>query len=257
MRGYIFDLDGTVYLEDKLIEGAKEAIAELQNRGDRVVYLTNKSIATRMQYVEKLRKLGIPAELNQVINSNYMTAKYLQARLNANEAVLVIGEQPLIEELTEMGIQITEDEKEAHYVVVGWDRHFTYEKINKAYQAWLNKAKIIATNPDRTCPVEGGEIPDCGAMIGALEGATGQPIDSITGKPSRIMAEFVVTDVLMMDPSDCYMIGDRLETDIKMGNEFGLKSVLVLTGITTRDMLKNTLFSPAYVVDSIKHVPAL
>ncbi len=257
MRGYIFDLDGTVYLEDKLIEGAKEAIAELQNRGDRVVYLTNKSIATRMQYVEKLQKLGIPAELNQVINSNYMTAKYLQARLNANEAVLVIGEQPLIEELTEMGIQITEDEKEAHYVVVGWDRHFTYEKINKAYQAWLNKAKIIATNPDRTCPVEGGEIPDCGAMIGALEGATGQPIDSITGKPSRIMAEFVVTDVLMMDPSDCYMIGDRLETDIKMGNEFGLKSVLVLTGITTRDMLKNTLFSPAYVVDSIKHVPAL
>ncbi|WP_455661657.1 HAD-IIA family hydrolase [Pradoshia sp.] len=257
MRGYIFDLDGTVYLEDKLIEGAKEAIAELQNRGDRVVYLTNKSIATRMQYVEKLRKLGIPAELNQVINSNYMTAKYLQARLNANEAVLVIGEQPLIDELTEMGIQITEDEKEAHYVVVGWDRHFTYEKINKAYQAWLNKAKIIATNPDRTCPVEGGEIPDCGAMIGALEGATGQPIDSITGKPSRIMAEFVVTDVLMMDPSDCYMIGDRLETDIKMGNEFGLKSVLVLTGITTRDMLKNTSFSPAYVVDSIKHVPAL
>ncbi len=257
MRGYIFDLDGTVYLEDKLIEGAKEAIAELQNRGDRVVYLTNKSIATRMQYVEKLRKLGIPAELNQVINSNYMTAKYLKARLNAKEAVLVIGEQPLIDELTEMGIRITEDEQEARYVVVGWDRHFTYEKINKAYQAWLNKAKIIATNPDRTCPVEGGEIPDCGAMIGALEGATGQPIDSITGKPSRIMAEFVVTDILMMDPSDCYMIGDRLETDIKMGNEFGLKSVLVLTGITTRDMLEGTLFSPAYVVDSIKHVPAL
>ena len=257
MKGYIFDLDGTVYLDDKLIEGAKEAIAELQNRGDQVVFLTNKSIATRMQYVEKLRNLGISVQLNQVINSNYITAKYLQGKLNEQEAVLVIGEQPLIDELTEMGIRITEDEKEACYVVVGWDRNFTSEKINKAYQAWLNKAKIIATNPDRTCPVKGGEIPDCGAMIGALEGATGQPIDSITGKPSRLMAEFVVTDVLMMDPSDCYMIGDRLETDIKMGNEFGLKSVLVLTGITTRDMLESTSFSPAYVVDSIKHVPAL
>lgn len=257
MRGYIFDLDGTVYLDDKLIEGAKEAITELQNRGDQVVFLTNKSIATRMQYVEKLRKLGIPVELNQVINSNYITAKYLQERLNEQEAVLVIGEQPLIDELTEMGIRITEDEKEACYVVVGWDRNFTYEKINKAYQAWLNKAKIIATNPDRTCPVDGGEIPDCGAMIGALEGATGQPIDSITGKPSRLMAEFVVTDVLMMNPADCYMIGDRLETDIKMGNEFGLKSVLVLTGITTREMLGSTSYTPSYIVDSIKHVPAL
>ena len=94
-------------------------------------------------------------------------------------------------------------------------------------------------------------------MIGALEGATGQPIDSITGKPSRLMAEFVVTDVLMMNPADCYMIGDRLETDIKMGNEFGLKSVLVLTGITTREMLGSTSYTPSYIVDSIKHVPAL
>ncbi|KMY45714.1 HAD family hydrolase [Bacillus sp. FJAT-27916] len=257
MRGYIFDLDGTVYLGDELIDGAKEAIAELQSRGDQVVFLTNKSIATRMQYVEKLRKLGIPAELDQVINSNFITAKYLKSMMQKQEAVLVIGEKPLVDELTEMGIQITENEKEARYVVIGWDRQFNYEKINKAYQAWLNKAKIIATNPDRTCPVDGGEIPDCGAMIGALEGATGQPIDSITGKPSRLMAEFVVTDVLMMNPSDCFMIGDRLETDIKMGNEFGLKSVLVLTGITTREMLGAASFSPAYVVDSIKQVPAL
>ncbi|MGM9932646.1 HAD-IIA family hydrolase [Pradoshia sp.] len=257
MRGYIFDLDGTVYLGDELIDGAKEAIAELQSRGDQVVFLTNKSIATRMQYVEKLRKLGIPAELDQVINSNFITAKYLKSMMQEQEAVLVIGEKPLVDELTEMGIQITENEKEARYVVIGWDRQFNYEKINKAYQAWLNKAKIIATNPDRTCPVDGGEIPDCGAMIGALEGATGQPIDSITGKPSRLMAEFVVTDVLMMNPSDCFMIGDRLETDIKMGNEFGLKSVLVLTGITTREMLGAASFSPAYVVDSIKQVPAL
>ena len=257
MRGYIFDLDGTVYLGDELIDGAKEAIAELQSRGDQVVFLTNKSIATRMQYVEKLRKLGIPAELDQVINSNFITAKYLKSMMQEQEAVLVIGEKPLVDELTEMGIQITENEKEARYVVIGWDRQFNYEKINKAYQAGLNKAKIIATNPDRTCPVDGGEIPDCGAMIGALEGATGQPIDSITGKPSRLMAEFVVTDVLMMNPSDCFMIGDRLETDIKMGNEFGLKSVLVLTGITTREMLGAASFSPAYVVDSIKQVPAL
>ncbi|WP_409293950.1 HAD-IIA family hydrolase [Peribacillus sp. SCS-26] len=257
MKGFIFDLDGTVYLDNEMIEGAAEAIRALQERGDKVVFLTNKSIATRREYVDKLNKLGIQTELSQVINSNYITAKYLKDQLKDGEAVLVIGERPLIDELLEMGIPITEDEKLAKFVVLGWDREFNYEKINKAFQAWLNEARIIATNPDRTCPVSGGEIPDCGAMIGALEGVTGQPIEAVTGKPSKLMAEYVVRNVLNLQPEQCYMIGDRLETDIRMGNENGLNSVLVLTGITTREMLADTLYHPSYVLPSIKEVPGL
>ncbi len=253
-RGFIFDLDGTVYLDEEMIEGAAEAIAALKLRGDKVVFLTNKSISTRMDYVKKLRKLGIDVELDEVINSNFITAKFLKEVLETGEAALVIGEQPLLEELAEEGIPITYDAKQAKFVVLGWDRQFSYEKINLAFQAWLNKATIIATNPDRTCPVLGGEIPDCGAMIGALEGVTGQRIESITGKPSKWMCEYVVSQVLKLDPSQCYMVGDRLETDIRMGIENGLQSVLVLTGVTKKEMLTKSLYKPSYVLDSIKEV---
>lgn len=257
MKGFIFDLDGTVYLDEDIIDGAVEAIRELKNRGDKVVFLTNKSISTRLDYVNKLKRLGIDATLDQVINSNYITARYLKDHLKTGESVLVIGEQPLFEELIEMGISITDNEKQAKYVVLGWDRKFTYDKINKAFQAWLNQAKIIATNPDRSCPINGGEIPDCGAMIGALEGATGKPIEAVTGKPSKLMAEYVVSKVLNMKPSDCYIVGDRLETDIKMGNENGLNSVLVLTGITKSEMIQESNYQPSFILESIKEVTNL
>lgn len=127
-RGFIFDLDGTVYLDEEMIEGAAEAIAALKQRGDKVVFLTNKSISTRMDYVQKLRKLGIEVELDEVINSNFITAKFLKEALESGEAALVIGEQPLIEELADEGIPMTYDAKQAKFVVLGWDRQFSYEK---------------------------------------------------------------------------------------------------------------------------------
>ena len=253
-RGFIFDLDGTVYLDEEMIEGAADAIAALKQRGDKVVFLTNKSISTRMDYVQKLRKLGIEVELDEVINSNFITAKFLKDALESGEAALVIGEKPLLDELKEEGITLTQDAGQAKFVVLGWDREFSYEKINLAFQAWLNKARIIATNPDRTCPVLGGQIPDCGAMIGALEGVTGERIESITGKPSKWMAEYVVSQVLKLDAADCYMVGDRLETDIRMGIENGLQSVLVLTGVTNKEMLTKSSYQPSYVLDSIKEI---
>jgi len=255
VKGFIFDLDGTVYLDDQVIDGAVEAINNLREKGHKVIFLTNKSIATRNDYVDKLNKLGIQVSLDEVINSNYITVKYLKEHMKEGDAVLVIGEDPLFEELKEENIKLTEDPNQAAYVVLGWDREFNYEKLNAAYQAWLNKAIILATNPDRTCPVYGGgQIPDCGAMIGALEGATGYPIDHIIGKPSRLTAEFVVNEMLGLKPEQCFMVGDRLETDIRMGVENGLNTVLVLTGITTADMVGDAAYKPTYVLDSIKEI---
>lgn len=253
-KGFIFDLDGTVYLGDRMIDGAAEAINQLKDRGDKVVFLTNKSISTRKTYVDKLRKMGIDVSLDEVLNSNYIMAKYLQEQLKPDEKVLVIGEKPLFDELEEKDIKITNDPSKAKFVVVGWDREFNYEKLDLAYQSWANQAKIVATNPDRTCPLDDGQIPDCGAMIGAIEGATGEPIHLVVGKPSKIMADTVVNEVLNLDYSQCYMIGDRLETDIKMGNENGMNSVLVMTGITTEDMLKTTEYKPSFVLDSIRDI---
>ena len=253
-RGFIFDLDGTVYLGERSIEGAAEAINTIRKRGDKVVFLTNKSIARREDYVEKLNKMGIETTLEQVINSNYITAKYLKEKMAQNEKALIIGEDPLLDELADAGIKMTNNPDQAAYVVLGWDRKFTYEKLNLAFQAWVNNAKVIATNPDRTCPLDRGEIPDCGAIIGAFEGATGRRIGTITGKPSRLMADYAVKHVLKLSPSKCYMVGDRLETDIRMGNENGLHTVLVLTGVTTKERLYKSNYQPSFTLESVKEI---
>ena len=257
MKGFIFDLDGTIYVDDGIISGVVDALKNLKKRGDKVVFLTNKSIASRKDYVEKLTKLGIEVKLSEVINSNYITAHYLKSTMREDDSVYVIGEAPLIEELVDENIKLAKVPTNATHVVLGWDRKFTYDKLNIAFQAWRNGAKIIATNPDRTCPVEGGEVPDCGAMIGAIEGATGEPVSTITGKPSSMMAEYVLNNVLGMQAADCYMVGDRLETDIKMANEAGIQSVLVMTGITTPEMLRETIYHPNFILDSVKDIGTL
>lgn len=254
-KGFIFDLDGTVYVDEKLIDGAKEAIQQLRERGDKIVFLTNKSIATITSYVKKLKKLGIDVGRESVVNSNYLTARYLSSRMNPNDKAMVIGEKPLYDELKQMGIKVSDDETDVSYVVLGWDRKFTYEKLNRAYQAWKNGAIVVATNPDRTCPVDGGQIPDCGAIIGALEGATGEKVDIILGKPSLLAAKFIVEEILRLPPRNCYIVGDRLETDIRMGNGYGINTVLVLTGVTDRNMLKKTKDRPDLIIDSIKDLP--
>lgn len=257
MNGYIFDLDGTIYIDNEIIPGVPEAIKSLKVRGDKVIFLTNKSIANRRDYVEKLKKLGIDVELGEVINSNYITAHYLKEVMQPGDSVYVIGEEPLFEELLEENIKLADKAVNASHVIIGWDRKFTYEKLNNAFQAWKNGAEIIATNPDRTCPVKDGEVPDCGAMIGAIEGATGEPIKLITGKPSSIMASYVLNNMLKMKASDCFMIGDRLETDIKMANDVGIHSVLVMSGITTSEMLKKTIYQPKYILKSVKDILSL
>lgn len=255
-KGFIFDLDGTVYLGDKAIDGAAEAIRKLKERGDRVIFLSNKPIATRQSYVEKLKRVGIETTLNEVLNSNYIMANYLKEILQDDQKVYVVGEEPLFEELDNQSIPITMDPSNADYVVLSWDRKFNYDKLHAIYVAWTNHAKILATNPDRTCPMEDGEIPDCGAMIGAIEGATGKPIDLVVGKPSSIMAKAAIKEI-GLGFSQCYMVGDRLETDIQMGNDVGMKSVLVLTGITTEEMLKESSIKPTHVLNSIKDIPCI
>ena len=253
MRGYIFDLDGTVYLGDKMIDGAAEAIRTLRDRGDRVVFLSNKPIATRESYVKKLTKMGIPVTLDDVLNSSQIVAEYLLSQVREGESVYVIGEDPIIEELKRHQIPMTDDSNRAEYIVLSWDRQFTYDKLNIAFQAMLRGAQIIASNPDATCPLDNGQLPDTGTFIAALEVATGRSIDVVAGKPSLMAAE-AARRHLDLPSEQIFMVGDRLETDIKMGNDAGMNSVLVLTGVGTREMAENGPYRPKFIVDSIKDV---
>ena len=257
-KGFIFDLDGTVYLSDKLIPDADRVIRLLRKRGRRVVFLSNKPIQTREDYASKLTRLGIPTQPEEVINSTFVMIGYLKK--NAPQAKLfVVGEIPFVEELKRAGFAISEEPREIEYVVVAFDRTFDYRKLSIAYQAIKLGAHFVATNPDRTCPVEGGEIPDCAGMIAAIEAVTQKRVEVIVGKPSPIMIQAAL-DVMGLRAEDCILIGDRLETDIKMGKEAGIATGIVLTGVTSEETLreiKHNSIQPDFVFQSIADVENL
>ena len=257
-RGFIFDLDGTVYRSEKLIPGAEEVIRLLREKGRRVVFLSNKPIQAREDYASKLTRLGIPTQPDEVINSTLVMTNYLKKNA-ANARLFVVGEIPFVDELKRSGFIITEEPKEIDYVVVAFDRTFDYRKLNIAYQAIKLGAHFVATNPDRTCPVEGGEIPDCAGMIAAIEAVTQKKVEVIVGKPSPIMIQAAL-DVMGLRPGECVLIGDRLETDIKMGKQSGIATGIVLTGVTDEATLKEYKHSPMqpdFVFQSIADVENL
>jgi NagD protein len=254
-KGFIFDLDGTVYLSDKLIPGADVVIRLLRENRRKIVFLSNKPIQTREDYASKLTRLGIPTQPDEVINSTLVMTHYLKK--NAPQAKLfVVGEVPFVEELGRAGFTITDEPKEIEYVVVALDRTFDYQKLNIAFQAIKLGAHFVATNPDRTCPVEGGEIPDCAGMIAAIEAVTMKKVEVIVGKPSLLIIQTAL-EVMGLRSEDCILIGDRLETDIKMGRESGIATGLVLTGVTDEKTLKESSIHPDFIFQSIADVENL
>ncbi|PIV21157.1 MAG: HAD family hydrolase [Deltaproteobacteria bacterium CG03_land_8_20_14_0_80_45_14] len=254
-KGFIFDLDGTVYRSDQLIPGADGVIRLLRENKRRVVFLSNKPIQTREDYASKLTRLGIPTQPDEVINSTFVMTNYLK-KIAPQARLFVVGETPFIEELKRAGFKIIDEPKEIEYVVAAFDRTFDYQKLNIAFQAIKLGAHFVATNPDRTCPVEGGEIPDCAGMIAAIEAVTGKKVEIIVGKPSPLIIQTAL-EVMGLKPEDCILIGDRLETDIEMGKDFGIATGIVLTGVTDEKTLKESSIHPDFVFQSIADVQDL
>jgi HAD superfamily hydrolase (TIGR01450 family) len=238
-----------------LIPGAAEAVAELRRRGRRIVFLSNKPLYSRRDYAEKLTRLGIPTPQDEVINSSLVLARFL-AREAPGARVFAIGELPLLLELCRAGLELCEDPERIQYVVAAFDRTFDYRKLNIAFQALKRGARFIATNPDRTCPVEGGEIPDAAGVIAALEATTGRKVELVLGKPSEHMVRAAL-EVLGLSARECAMVGDRLETDIRMAKENGLIAVLTLTGVSSQEDIGTSAWKPDHVIESIAELPAL
>jgi NagD protein len=244
--GYVFDLDGTVYLGDALLPGARHTVETLRASGARTVFLSNKPIETRDDYARKLTRLGIPTEPADVINSSWVLARWLA--LEAPGAVLfVIGERPLLEELRATGFRLSDQPGEIEFVVASFDRTFAYPKLQIAFDAIRAGARFIATNADRYCPTPSGGLPDAGAVIGAVEGCTGKAVEVVVGKPSPITARAIL-ERLQLPAAECLMVGDRLETDIRMGRETDMPTAVVLTGVTTPELLIQSTVQPDYVL---------
>jgi arabinose operon protein AraL len=253
--GVIFDLDGTVYLGDHLLPGARETIEWLRDRAHPLVFVSNKPLQSRADYAAKLSRLDVPTRPDEVINSSLVLVRYLSREM-AGVVVYPVGEPPLLEELTAAGFRLSENPDEIDVVIASFDRTFDYHKLNVAFQALRRGARFFATNADATCPVEGGEIPDAAAVIGALEGCSKRKVELVVGKPSPLIVE-VALEGLGRRADECLMVGDRVETDILMGQRAGMATVLVLTGVTRGEDLAHAPVTPDHVLDSIAGIPGL
>lgn len=247
--GYIFDLDGTIYLGDELLPGAAETIAALRAAGRRTVFLSNNPTRTRAQYAEKLSAFGIPTPVADIVNSSFVMAQWLKREL-PGATLFVIGEAPLFADLHDAGFGFSEQASEIDVVVASFDRTFVYHKLQVAFDAIRAGARLVATNPDRYCPTPSGGEPDAAAIIAAIEACTGARCDPIVGKPSPIMVATIM-ELLGLAPERCIMVGDRLETDITMGIDAGMATCLVLTGDADRAKLAASGLKPTLVLERI------
>ncbi|QAA77223.1 MAG: Phosphoglycolate phosphatase [Candidatus Bipolaricaulis sibiricus] len=253
--GYILDLDGTVYRGDRAVPGAGEAIAALRGRGRRVVFASNNPLRSRAEYARKLTRLGIAATEGDVVTSSWVAARHLAAWAPGAK-VLPVGERALREELEGVGLRPVSEGDTAEWVIAAFDRTLTYAKLNAAFQALRRGARFVATNPDRSCPVEGGEVPDAAGVIAFLEATSGRSVEEVFGKPSPRMVEAAL-GLLGLPPQRCIMAGDRLETDVVMAKNAGMRAVLVLTGVTSRASLGSGEVRPDHVLASIAELPDL
>lgn len=254
-RGFIFDLDGTLYISDQLIPGADKAVNSLRAAGKKVAFVSNKPIGTREEYAAKLNRLGIPCCAEEVINSALVLARYLQKR-RPGAKCFPVAEGPVIKELLAHGLQLSAVPGEIEVVVVSFDRTFDYRKLNIAYRAALHGADLIATNPDRTCPMADYDLPDAACMIAAIEACTGRKVEPIVGKPSAVMLQEGL-EILGLEAGQCAMVGDRPETDMLMARRAGLSAVLVLTGVTSAEDLDSLAVQPDYVLSSVAEIAQL
>lgn len=258
--GFIFDLDGTVYLGEAALPRAVEAIAELRRRGKQALFVSNKPLQPRQVYAAKLTRMGIPAAPDDVITSAYVLG-YKLSKDHPDLNYYVIGEEPLKAELRAFGLKIQseyldEDPQEVIHplgieaVIVAFDRTLDYRKLNTAYQALMHGARFFATNADHTCPMPGGAIPDAGATIAALEKITKRELELLAGKPSTLILETAAARLGLL-PERCLITGDRLETDIVMGKKAGMVTAVTLTGVTRREDIKPGPFAPDLVINNL------
>jgi 4-nitrophenyl phosphatase len=253
----LLDMDGVLYRGNLRIKGAARAVNRLREQKKKLVFLTNNSAISRLAYVKKLKRMGITAKKSEVVTSGHATALYLKK--NCPDAkIYVVGGNGLKQELKEAGLQTisTPHAEEATHVVVGLDKKLSYVKIAAALRALLKGADFIATNADATYPTESGLSPGAGAAVGAIMGCSQREPRMIMGKPASRMIE-IAMNLVGAAPKETAIIGDRLDTDIAVGRKLGLRTILVLSGISTSEEvkeIKGTRLAPHFVHENLEKV---
>ncbi|WP_042461204.1 TIGR01457 family HAD-type hydrolase [Neobacillus dielmonensis] len=245
-KGYLIDLDGTMYKGTERIEAASDFVKALRNNGIPYLFVTNNSSRTPAQVAKKLRNFDIPAEENLVFTTSQATANYIYEK-KPDGKVYVIGEEGLHTAIAEKGFQLAEET--ADFVVIGIDRAITYEKLSIACLAVRNGAGFISTNGDIAIPTERGLLPGNGALTSVITIST-QTNPVFIGKPEAIIMDQALK-VLGTAKEDTLMVGDNYDTDIMAGINAGIDTLIVHTGVTTKIMLSGYKQQPTYAVDSL------
>ncbi|MFX1237787.1 MAG: HAD-IIA family hydrolase [Promethearchaeota archaeon] len=242
---FFFDLDGTIYLGNKLFQGVHELIALLKEKNKRFFFLSNNSSRSTSEYLHKLKKLDLEVSQENVILSQHPTIAYLLKK--KYKKVFLLGNQSLKEEFVQAGFML--EEKDPEILVLAFDQEFTYQRLASATHFLLNDLPYIATHLDDRCPTENGYIPDAGSTAALLFKASGR-MPRVFGKPNKDMILFKLNE-LGISPDDAIMFGDRLYTDMKMGHNAGVSTCLVLSGESTLEMVKESDTKPDFVLEGV------
>jgi glycerol-1-phosphatase len=244
---FLFDLDGVLYRAEAPVEHAADAVAELRRRHRAIAFMTNNSSRTPTQVAEKLVRVGVEADPDEVVGSATVTANVLRER-GVSDA-FVIGEDGVLDALARAGVRsLDAGARTAQAVVVGWDRGITYDKLRTAALLVQRGALLVATNADPTYPAPDGLWPGAGSLLAAVVAATGaEPF--VVGKPHAPLFEAARRRAGGEHP---LVVGDRLDTDILGADAVGLPSLLVLTGISTREQAAASVVRPTYLGDDLR-----
>lgn len=249
-KGFICDMDGVIYHGNKLLDGAKEFVEWLYREDKQFLFLTNACSRSPKELQKKLYRMGLDISEDHFYTSALATAKFLKSQAPGCSAY-VIGDHGLYNALYDSGITINDIDPD--YVIVGETPNYCFDHIMKAMNLVSKGAKLIATNSDITGPVEGGFAPACRALVAPIEATTGKKAYYV-GKPNPLMMRTGLQK-LGVHSSEAVMIGDRMDTDIIAGIETGLDTVLVLSGVSTRETLEDFPYRPRLILNGIGDIP--
>lgn len=222
IKAVLFDLDGTIYYGSKLIDGAAEVVDAYRKKGMKVFFMTNNSTKSRKDIYNRLMKMGLKCDINEIYTSSYAAALY--SKRKGYKSVYIFGTKGLKDEFELIGIKSS---NEADVVVIGYDMDMDYQKLTEALQVALNAKALIACNREKNYPGENAKrMPGCGAMVGALECSVGRKVDYVVGKPNPLLLDIICTEQ-GLDKSEIMVIGDTFESDIEMSNEYGCDSIYI------------------------------
>ncbi len=246
---FLFDMDGTLYLGDRLFDFTVPLLDAIRASGGMYLFMTNNSSKSVEDYIEKLRKLGISSTREDFITSSQATAYYLHKH-HEGKKLYVCGTKSLKKELRSEGFSVTDNLDEVECIIMGFDTELTFQKLHDVSYLLLTQPEIpyIATNPDLVCPTEFGSVPDCGSVCGMIFNATGrQPL--VIGKPAPLMP-ILAMDRLGFTKEETCVIGDRIYTDVKSGLNAGITGILVMSGETTPEILAESKDKPHIVLEN-------